>query len=134
MCLNGTWGTICSNSFDDKDASVVCKQLGYSPYGEFCRYMITYNDTFTGAISLSTSYLYGYYLNINYYHPTYIYELKCTGIENNIWDCPYSDSYHYCRYYQDAAVICQRKYNNIPSYYYVTIYFTRYQLYCGHIL
>ena len=33
VCLNGTWGTICSNSFDDKDASVVCKQLGYSPYG-----------------------------------------------------------------------------------------------------
>ena len=33
ICLNGTWGTVCSNNFDDIDAGVVCKQLGYSPYG-----------------------------------------------------------------------------------------------------
>ena len=37
VCLNGTWGTVCSNSFDDVDASVVCKHLGYSPYGDVCR-------------------------------------------------------------------------------------------------
>ena len=68
--------------------------------------MITYNDTFIGAISLSTN---NYY---DYYNPTYIYELNCTGIENNIWDCPYDDSYHYCSYYQDAAVVCQCKYSD----------------------
>ena len=33
VCVNGTWGTVCRNSFDDIDARVVCQHLGYSPYG-----------------------------------------------------------------------------------------------------
>ena len=33
VCVNGTWSTICPNYWDNNDASVICKQLGYSPYG-----------------------------------------------------------------------------------------------------
>ena len=30
ICYNEAWGTICDNQFDNVDASVICRQLGFS--------------------------------------------------------------------------------------------------------
>ncbi len=33
ICLEGRWRGLCGETWDNKDASVVCRQLGFSPFG-----------------------------------------------------------------------------------------------------
>ena len=33
VCIDSTWGTVCNNNWDNNEASVVCRRLGYVPHG-----------------------------------------------------------------------------------------------------
>lgn len=35
VCVNGTWGKVCGGEHSPVFASIVCSQLGYSPYGMY---------------------------------------------------------------------------------------------------
>uniref|UniRef100_A0A1X7TYN8 SRCR domain-containing protein n=1 Tax=Amphimedon queenslandica TaxID=400682 RepID=A0A1X7TYN8_AMPQE len=86
VCVNNVWGTICDHFWDEKDASVVCRMLGYSSYG---------------ASAIKDAYTEGtWYIHIN--------DLNCTGTESSLWDCPMNGLNGYsCYHYDDAAVVCQ---------------------------
>ena len=82
---NGEWGTVCDDGWDLEDASVVCRQLGYS-----------------GATSATQKAFFGAGNGAIHYD-----EVACSGSETHLSDCPHDGiGMHDCAHDEDSGVVC----------------------------
>ena len=81
---NNQWSTVCDDLWDDNDATVICKQLGYS---RGSARVSAYFGEGSGLILLD---------NVN-----------CGGGESSIFACSHrSFGEHNCLHNEDAGVVC----------------------------
>ena len=111
VCVNGIWGIVCGGELNQNFATVVCRQLGFSPYGtcifkSYNNIFVTYYlPTISGAFAGRNLWRENTFRSYVMYHP------QCTGNESNILSCPYNTSNmisSQCRstYYDQTSVIC----------------------------
>ncbi|XP_030851596.1 deleted in malignant brain tumors 1 protein-like [Strongylocentrotus purpuratus] len=86
VLYDGSWGDICDDSWDLRDARVVCKMLG-----------------FDGALAAPGSARFGQGSG-----PILLTRLACKGTEDNLADCAHAGigNYTSCGHARDAGVIC----------------------------
>lgn len=130
---NNEWGTVCDDSWDSMDASVVCSMLGYSRslhviffplfvffflvcckrIWVFSMFLLTFKTDWN-----TTYWLLNMFIDRENAIPTaeahfgqgqdriWMDEVSCQGTENDIFDCNKTLGSHDCSHSEDAGVIC----------------------------
>ena len=109
VCFRGNWGTVCDDEWDQNDANVACRQLGYSDRGKnkylsSCR---CYSFTLVGAKAVESVAsmppraidLYGQGTGT-----IFLDDLECSGNESNLFECIRKSN---CQHDEDAGLVCQ---------------------------
>ena len=109
IMYQGIWGTICDNGWDDIDATVVCREMGYS-HGNAIR---------QAQFGLGTG-------------PVWLHQVGCLGNESKLSHCIHTGAGNVgnCSHALDAGVRCSEIFGKDLIYLEtVSIYFSEYHLF-----
>ena len=86
VCFNNTYGSVCHDLWNENDARVVCRQLGFSSENSSVLRNAFYNSS-SG--------------------PIYLDNVQCEGDEDSLRNCSLSREIDDCTHSEDAGVRCQ---------------------------
>ena len=109
ICINNQWGTVCDDYWGTADATVVCRQLGYSAQGLWQNFIEGYKifiHTCVFMLPDGVAFRNAHFgagvgaIFLNYVH--------CKGSEKNLLGCSRSWAVNcYRGHREDAGVRCQ---------------------------
>ena len=106
ICRFNTWGTICSNSWDRREALVACRQLGYPGTGFSLKstFIQLFLFFYLGSKALR--------INNRTRGPIHYTNMQCHGSETSLLDCPIqqTNQNYFCSSRGNAGVECSGKY------------------------
>jgi deleted-in-malignant-brain-tumors protein 1 len=81
VCIAGRWGTVCDDRWRDVNSEVACRELGFSSAGA----MFVHSGFFNGLGEI------------------WLTDVSCTGLENNIINCPHAIANGTCHHGEDVG-------------------------------
>ena len=116
VCMDNQWGTVCDDSWDTDDTTVVCRQLGFSTTGAIPTFHVEQHQLILLVVCPTDSvpFLNSHFGSAASSVPIYYDNVACLGTESYLANCSRASSVS-CTHSEDAGVRCQGEWAHMDT-------------------